>query len=157
MLLPRPIATLELVTDCTEGMLQSCRSAILDGRENFRDAIERMLQRICDLGFDRARFWILNQDPHYLDGFVCFPRDKHAPGIATTRLVEHTDYYLRLAKQQRTPFYCTGKEGTQAPETARFRDPETPWIEVPLWARKEGHDVFVGKINLDNEPSLKSV
>lgn len=156
VLLPRPMGTVELVSDCTAAMLERCRGAILQGKETFRQQIVRMLHRICDLGFDRARFWILNPDPQYLDGFACYPQDGHAREIVTARLDERTDEYIKLAKRNSGSFYCTGKECAQAPESARFRNSETPWLEVPLWARKGDQKVFVGKINLDNEPSLKS-
>ena len=159
-LLPRPIGTLELVTDCTERMLESCRGAILQGREAFRRAMEPMLHRLCDLGFDRAQFWIQNPDPRYLDGFACYPAEKHPVAIDKIRLDEETDYYLRKAKQEgpqesRVLEYA-GTEGPQASEVQSLRDPKTPWIEVHLWAKEGENWIFVGKINLDNEPSQKS-
>jgi signal transduction histidine kinase/GAF domain-containing protein len=159
-LLPRPIGTLELVSDCTASMLERCRGAILQGKGAFRHAMERMLHRVCDLGFDRARFWIQNPDPRYLDGFACYPAKKHRVAIDKIRLDEETDYYLRKAKQESPQkgrvFEYRGTEGPQAPEVQSLRDPETPWIEVHLWSKEGENWTFVGKINLDNEPSRKS-
>jgi len=141
------IAAVEVVRDITDLMSAECRAAILEGGEAFRRQMEAMLQRICHLGFDRARLYIQTRDPRYLEGFAAY--GYHRINIHKVRLDYENDPYFRLTKKADKHQYY---DGSGPPCAVPFRDPRTPWIEVPLKVPSTEGDgkVFVGKISLDN-------
>jgi len=109
-----------------------------------------MLERICRLGFGRARLYIVSPDPRYLDGFASYG-EHGGIDIQQWRLDQEKDGYCRATKN--APCLREYRSGELETDRAReeIRPNGEPWLEVPLRGSVDGGEpAFVGKISIDN-------
>ncbi|KKL85507.1 hypothetical protein LCGC14_1954040, partial [marine sediment metagenome] len=156
------IAAAELVEDITESMLNDCRAAILKGEARFREAMEVMLKRMCDVGFDRARLYVQRRDPQYMDGIAAY--GEHAGNIGKLRLDLETDpCFDKTGNSQGVVRYPASQDKHRHLIDVNgqvvdweIRPNKTDWLEVPLKAPlPNGEELFVAKVSLDNDPSSR--
>ena len=147
------IAAVEFVRDITESMVRSCRGAFVEGEDVFLREMHTMLERMCDLGFERARLFMLSRDPEYLDLFATFgPHAKVAEG---GRFRCEKSLSTQTTDKRTNPVHMDSSKRPEL-DLLELHPMAKEWLEVPLLAPGvDGGYTLIGKINLDNELTQK--
>ena len=144
------IAAVELVRDITDSMPRDCRAAALEGRQAFREAMEDVLRRVCDLGFVRARLYAQTRDPRYMEGIAGWgPHDGEVVGL--TLDADNYQHFQDIKKASGVIYFDGNDPCPLDPGGWILREDGAAWLEVPL--RVPSHDVgtaFVGLMCVDN-------
>jgi PAS domain S-box-containing protein len=163
---PQSLALLEWVSERIGGPLTAFsdvvhRSSValpIDRRfsVSLDTTLEHILHQIKDRGYDRVRVYLYDHVSEEMIGGAQSGIELYE-GFRGVRLPVSEDVYTqKTIKGRRAQLYRWGQDAESGRLQLELKNPKThDWAELPLYVEEDGRHVIVGKIAIDNNPTLR--